>query len=75
MKEHEEKIINEILKMIKDNIIIYYNEDKANFIQLREMCKNKNDKEIDQQKLVCLVQEVLYELMKCRYLYDFRSLE
>lgn len=78
MSPYEEKIIKEILEMIETNINIYYNESEDNFIGLRELCKDKYDEEIeeiDQQKLVCLVQETLYELIKCRYLYDFRAID
>lgn len=78
MSPYEEKIIGEILEMIETNIRIYYNNSVANFIELRELCKSKYDEvneQISHQKLASLVQEVLYELMKCKYLYDFRSLE
>ncbi len=78
MSPYEEKIIEEIIEMIENNINIYYNESETNFIELRKLCRDKYDEieeKISHQKLASLVQEVLNELKNVKHLYDYRSLE
>lgn len=73
-----EKVIDLVMEMLRDNINIYYNNKPDRFLQIREYCKNNEDTtnlEVDQYQLGCFTQEVLFELLTCEYLYDFRALE
>lgn len=73
-----EKIINLVVEMIKTNSYIYYNNRPENFKQIRKYCEENEEKsciEVSQNELQSFTQEILYDLMTCDYLYDFRSLE
>ena len=78
MSPYQEKILEEILGMIRDNLKIYYNSDESTLINLREYCKDKYDekyKSIPYKDLLFLCEEAIAELVNCPFLYDFRPLE
>ena len=78
MSPYQEKIVEEILIMTKDNLKIYYNSDEKTLLNLREYCKDKYDekyKSIPYEDLLFLCEEALAELVNYPFLYDFRSLE
>lgn len=75
---YEEKLINEIIEMMKTNLLIYYNFDDNSCINLRNHCKDKYDteyKSVSYQELLFFVEEALADLINCPFLYDFRPLE
>lgn len=77
-KFYYEYAIDEIIEMIKTNILIYYRNWDAMYLDLKEYCNNKDGteyKKIDYCSLVHFVEEVLAELINCDFLYDFRALE
>jgi len=80
MKEkcYYEKLIEEIIEMIKTNLIIQYNYNEEVLIELRKYCKEREKdeyKSISYQQLLSYVQEALVTLIGSDYLYDFRSIE
>lgn len=78
MSPYQEKIIEDILLMIKDNLKIYYNSDENTLINFRKYTNDKYDEEyksIPYEDLVFLCEESLAELVNYPFLYDFRSLE
>ncbi len=78
MKEvNDEKVIDEIIEMIRNNIEIYYRNNENYFYGLRNYCQRHNDKKekISYNQLLFLVEEALAELINCEFLYDFRVLE
>lgn len=78
MKEiYDEKVIDEMVEMIRNNIELYYRNSKNYFCGLRNYCQRNNDKEnkISYNQLLFLVEEALAELINCEFLYDFRTME
>lgn len=76
-KYYYENIIDEMLEIIKTNILIHYNNDES-FLKLKEYCLDKENEKyqkLDYWKLIFFVEEALAELISCDYLYDFRTLE
>lgn len=77
-KPYYEKIIDEVLEMIKDNIHTYYNYNDNMFPDIKEYCKDKYHKRYEllpYNKLLFFTEEVLADLINCPHLYDFRELE
>lgn len=76
-KYYYEKVIDEIIEMIKTNIIIYYNNDMDSFLGLRKHCNdtNNSNKDLEYYQLLYFVEETLADLINCNYLYDFRALD
>ena len=71
--ELEEQVIDEICALIKDNIKVYMNSDKY-FNKIRDYYRN-SEKIIPYNKLYAMTREVMDDLLKVEYLYDFRDLE
>lgn len=74
----QDKIIDEIVEMIRANIIIYCNNSDQYFLSLKKYCKENYDKKyksISYSKLLFYVEEALAELINCPYLYDCRDLD
>lgn len=70
-----EKIIKEIVEMIKNNIEVYYRNSSRGLKKLREYCRKKGKGEvIESIELKEMTKEVIEDLKK-RYLYDFRDIE
>lgn len=77
-KYYYEYAIDEIVEMIKTNILLYYRNWDKKYLDLKKYCDDKEDvkyEKIDYWNLVHFVEEVLAELINCEYLYDFRALE
>ena len=77
-KPYYEKVIDEVLEMIKDNIHIYYNYNNIMFPDIKEYCKDKYHKKYEilpYNQLLFFTEEVLADLINCPYLYDFRELD
>lgn len=78
MKFYHEYVINEILEIIKDNLILKYNYDDNALINIRKYCyerAHKRYKKLDYQTLIYFVEEALAELINADFLYDFRDIE
>lgn len=76
--EYYECLIDEIVSMIKNNILLLYRNDDNAFINMKKYCEDKNNeiyKSIDQLQLVWFVDEVLAELISQDWYYDFRDIE
>lgn len=77
-KYYHEKLIDEIIEMIKTNLIIQYNCNDEVLINLRKHCQEQETDEYDSipyEQLLSYVQETLVSLICSNYLYDFRSIE
>ena len=79
-KYYYENIIDEILEIIKTNLLLYYRNSDDAFLYLKEFCADKEDtkikyKKLNYQELLFFTEEALAELLNCDYLYDFRALE
>ena len=75
---YHEKLIDEMVQMIRDNLIILYNHDKDSLISVKKYCKDKLDEEykpLHYEELVYLVDESLADLINTPFFYDFRPLE
>ncbi len=77
MSEIEEKIFNDILALIKDNLkLLIFNKDSCLYYftnycqQIKEI-----DLPIDQTLLTRFTEEALYALLNANFLYDFRDIE
>ena len=78
MKEYHEELIDEIVKLISDNIYLLYNFDSNALMNLKAHCgKNieKSYKSLPYIKLLSFTEEALSEIFNAPYLYDFRELE
>ena len=77
-KCYYENIFDEILDILKTNLLLYYKYDDKAFLYLKEHCSDKKGKKyqkLDYCQLVFFAEEALAELINCPYLYDFRALE
>lgn len=77
-KFYHEKVIDEIIGIIKDNLILKYNYDDNSLPNLKEYCKKRSNKRyqlLSNDLLIYFTEESLSELINCDFLYDFRPLE
>ncbi len=77
MSDIEEKIFNDILNLIKDNLkILIYNKDSClyHFTNYCQQIK-KNNLPISQTMLTKFTEDALYALLNASFLYDFRDIE
>lgn len=78
MKAYHEKVLEEIVQAIKDNLELLYNYDEEALINIREYCHQNNYnkyKPLTYNKLVDFTEEAIAEIINIPYLFDFRSLE
>lgn len=78
MKAYHEKAIDEILQLIKDNLILLYNFKDDSLADLREYCIKNNHtryKPIYYSDLIHFTIEAISEINNTSFLYDFRDLE
>lgn len=78
MKCYCEYILEEILQMIKDNLILLYNYKEDALINIREYCVQKNDEKyqpLDYHTLASFADEAIAELVNTDFLYDFRDID
>lgn len=77
-KFYYEKVIDEIIEVMKTNILLYYGQDNT-FELLKKYCSTKDDEEkykpVEYFQLVTFTKETMAELISNKFLYDFRELE
>ena len=76
-KFYYEYVVDEIIEMIKTNLLLYYRNRDNTFEDVRKYCNKREDKvykKLDQWTLSYFTTSALFELLNY-YLYDFRSLE
>ena len=78
MKAYHEKIFDEIIQIIKDNLELLYNYNDEALLNIRKY-SNQNAhqryKELSYNNLIHFTEEAIAEIINAPYLYDFRSLE
>ena len=77
-KWYYEKVIDEIISLLKDNLIVLYNYNDQALLELKKFCEdkaNKRYKSLYYTDLVFFAEEALNELINCDYFYDFRDIE
>ncbi len=78
MKYYHEYVIDEILEIIKDNLILKYNYCDCALPNIRKYCNeitNDRYRKLDNQTAIYFVKEAINELINCNFLYDFRDLD
>ena len=78
MKEYHEELIEEIIKLVSDNIYLLYNFNSNALINLKKHCSKNVENEyksLPYIKLISFVEEALSEIFNADYLYDFKELE
>ena len=78
MKTYHEKIFDEIVQIIKDNLELLYNYDDEALTNIRKYCyKNNHHKynPLTYNQLIYFTEEAIAEITNMPYLYDFRPLE
>ena len=77
-KCYYEKVIDEIILLLKNNLILFYNYNDQALLELKKYCQDKAHKRykpIYYSDLVFFTEEALNELINCDYFYDFRDIE
>lgn len=77
-KFYHEYVIDEILRIIKDNLILLYNYDKNALINIRKYCTKRVHNKyslLDNSTIIYFTEEALAELVNSNFLYDFRDIE
>lgn len=77
MKKYHEELIDEIVKLISDNLNLLYKYDEDSLINLRKHCYKNYDKDyksIPYIQLLGFVDEALADIFNAPYIYDFREL-
>lgn len=78
MKCYYEYLLDEILQMIKDNLILLYNFQEDVLINIREYCKKKTHQKyqpLNYNTLASFTDEAVAELVNMEFFYDFRDIE
>ncbi len=78
MKCYYEYVIDDIIKIIKDNLILQYNYNEDALINIRKHCIKKSHqkyKPLDYNTTIFFVEEALAELINAPFFYDFRDIE
>ena len=73
-----EKIIEEIVKIIEDNLILIYNYKENSLREIRKCCgenKGKKYKSISNEQIMKYTMEAIKEIENQKFLYDFREIE
>lgn len=76
MKTYHEHVIDEIIELIKDNLILLYNYNDDALINMRKYCQTRDHKRyrhLDYSSLVYFTEEAIAELLNTDYFYDFRD--
>lgn len=77
-KLYHEYVLDDILKIIKDNLILLYNYHDDALINIRKFCSESTHKRyshLDNSTVIFFTEEALAELINCDFLYDFRDIE
>ena len=78
MKTYHEKLFDEIIQIIKDNLELLYNYNDDALINIRKYCNKNNHqryKPLTYNELIYYTEEAIAVLINAPNLYDFRSLE
>lgn len=77
MSNIEEKIFNDILTLIKDNLRILIQKKDSCLYYFTNYCEqiNESNLPIDQYMLTKFTEDALYALLCADFLYDFRDIE
>ena len=78
MKPMDEEVLDEIIKIIKDNLELIYKYDDDALLEIKEYCNKKEQykyKPLSYNKLIYYTELAIAELVNAPNLYDFRSLE
>lgn len=68
-------IVEEMIKIIKDNIKLFLYNDNY-LINLKEFCKKEHDlKYTPYNDLIFFIEEALADLINIDYFFDFRDIE
>lgn len=74
--EYKEKLMSEIIEMIKTNLEILYNFDDDSMVNIKKYCKENNGNKyqsLPYLQLLYFVDEAIADLINAPYLYDFRT--
>ena len=77
-KWYYEKVIDEIILLLKDNLILLYNYNDQALLELKKFCQDKAHKRykpLCYSDLVFFAEKALNELINCDYFYDFRDMD
>lgn len=75
---YHEKIFDEIIQMIRDNLELIYAYNDDALINIRKFSVQNDHskyKPLPYNQLIFFLEEVISEIINIPYLYDFRSLE
>lgn len=78
MKTYHEKVFDEIVEIIKNNLELMYNFDDDALINIRNYCHNNAHhryKPLEYNKLIFFTEETIAKIINAPYLYDFRLIE
>lgn len=78
MKMYHEKLFDEVIQVIKDNLELLYNYDDNALPNIRKYCNKNNHRKynpLTYTQLIYFTEEAIAELINTPYLYDFRPLE
>ena len=77
MTDIEEKIFNDILTIIKDNLQLLINNRDSCLYHFFAYCNNHKEKDLPimQEEITIFTEEALYALLNANFLYDFREIE
>lgn len=73
-----ENLIDEIIQMIRDNLILQFNYNDEALLNIKDYCIEnieKKYKPLTYNDLLSFTEEALADLINCQYLFDFRSLD
>lgn len=75
MTDIEEKIFNDILVIIKDNLQLLINNRTSSLYYYFDYCNNHKsiDLPVNQEVITKLTEESLFALLNANFLYDFRE--
>lgn len=75
MSDIEEKVFNDILKLIKDNLQLLIQNHDLCLTYLIDYCNKLDiaDLPLDQMVLTKFTEDALYALLNAKFLYDFRE--
>ena len=73
----EEKVYNDIIDIIKENLWILMNNQDLCLNYIIEYCKDEKNKNkiIDQSVITKFTEDALSALLNANFLYDFRNIE
>lgn len=76
-KFYYEYVVDEIVEMLKTNLLLYYRNRDNTFKDIRKYCDDRKEniyQKLDQWTLTYFTTSSLFEILNY-YLYDFRPLD